>query len=475
MSFRSYFTIVGVSILCSSITAFVLYNYVQPTNQAFFPETYRSKAPAYTTNYSTIPTLHTGTDFVAASAQATPSVVFISTTGTAQRNNWFDWYFNGSAEQVISSGSGVIFSADGYIITNHHVIQRATKIEVIHQRNTYEATIVGSDPSSDLAVLKIEGRSLPAVRIAASSSVQIGEWVLAVGNPFNLTSTVTAGIVSAKGRNINVVHSQFPIESFIQTDAAINPGNSGGALVNSKGELIGINTAILSRTGSYAGYGFAVPSDIVVKIVQDLIQYGMVQKAFFGAEVVELSTSKSKELKNNDVNGVYIVQLLQQGAASESGLELNDVITHLDSKVISTRADFDEYIALKKPGDKIRVLYKRQGVQKETQVLLYNQEGSTGIIKKEVYNSASLNADFEVVPKVEREKLGISSGVKVLQVRPGLIARMGLSEGFIITSINRVPTTKAEEVEDILSKIKGRVLLEGIQQNGGKMMYQFYF
>lgn len=218
-------------------------------------------------------------DFVAASAQSTPSVVFIQTVGTGsyQNHSWFDWFFNGNS-QISSSGSGVIFSDNGYIITNNHVIEKADKIEVIHERRTYQAKVIGTDPSTDLAILKVEAEGLPAVKIGNSKNLQIGEWVLAVGNPFNLTSTVTAGIVSAKARNINVVNSQFPLESFIQTDAAINPGNSGGALVNSKGELVGINTAILSKTGSYTGYGFAVPVDIVVKVVKDLIKYGCVQK-----------------------------------------------------------------------------------------------------------------------------------------------------------------------------------------------------
>lgn len=415
------------------------------------------------------------TDFTYASAASTPSVVFISTIGSTQRNNWFDWYFNGNSEQVISSGSGVIFSSDGYIITNHHVIQRASKIEVIHQRNTYEAKLVGSDPSADLAVLKIEAKNLPAIKTSSSSNVQIGEWVLAVGNPFNLTSTVTAGIVSAKGRNINVVNSQFPIESFIQTDAAINPGNSGGALVNTKGELIGINTAILSRTGSYSGYGFAVPSDIVVKIVQDIIQYGAVQKAFFGADVVELNTNKVKELKAGDVNGVYIAQLLSDGAALKAGLQLNDIIIQLNDKKISSKGDFDEYIAYHKPGDKLKVIFKRNGDVQETTLLLTNQEGTTSIIKKEVYSSNTLNADFEVVPKVEKEKLNIENGVKIIHVRQGLISRLGLQEGFIMTHINRVPIQSANDIEDILTKVKGRVIIEGVQSNGSKMIYQYFF
>lgn len=471
MNKTSYLICVFVSFIAGSIPYFIFSN--QPSNEV----RYENSVQVIPANHLMESSIHSAvtSDFTYASSASTPSVVFISTIGSGQRNSWFDWYFNGNTEQVISSGSGVIFSSDGYIITNHHVIQRATKIEVIHQRNTYEAKLVGSDPSADLAVLKIEAKNLPAIKTTSSANVQIGEWVLAVGNPFNLTSTVTAGIISAKGRNINVVNSQFPIESFIQTDAAINPGNSGGALVNTKGELIGINTAILSRTGSYTGYGFAVPSDIVIKIVQDIIQYGAVQKAFFGADVVELNTNKVKELKAGDVNGVYISQLLTDGAAQKSGLQVNDVIIQLNDKPINSKGDFDEFIAYHKPGDKLKVVFKRYGELQEKTLLLTNQEGTTAIIKKDIYTSNSLNADFEIVPKVEKEKLNIENGVKLTHLRPGLMSRLGLQEGFIITHINRVPIQTANDIEDILTKVKGRVIIEGIQSNGSKMMYQFFF
>jgi Do/DeqQ family serine protease len=471
MNKTSFLICVIISFIAGSVPYFI---FTDSSKEAIY-NNHSINAIPVSTNIESSPNSSISSDLTYASSVSTPSVVFISTTGSTQRNSWFELYFNGNSEQVISSGSGVIFSSDGYIVTNHHVIQRATKIEVIHQRNTYEAKLIGSDPSADLAVLKIEDKNLPAIKTTSSSSVQIGEWVLAVGNPFNLTSTVTAGIVSAKGRNINVVNSQFPIESFIQTDAAINPGNSGGALVNTKGELIGINTAILSRTGSYTGYGFAVPSDIVVKIVQDIIQYGAVQKAFFGADVMELNTNKVKELKAGDVNGVYIVQLLPDGAAQKSGLQLNDVVIQLNDKKISSKGDFDEYIAYHKPGDKLKVIFKRNGDIQETTLLLTNQEGTTAIIKKEVYISNTLNADFEVVPKVEKEKLNIENGVKMTHVRPGLMSRLGLQEGFIITHINRVPIQSASDIEDILTKVKGRVIIEGVQSNGSKMIYQYFF
>ena len=269
---------------------------------------------------------HAPADFVAASQVAIPSVVYIKTI-SGQEESTIDFFFFGNPNQKqASSGSGVIFSANGYVVTNNHVVDNAETIEVVHQKRSYPAKVIGLDPSTDLALLKIDAKALPAIRVADSRKLSVGEWVLAVGNPFNLTSTVTAGIISAKGRNINLVSAQFPIESFLQTDAAINPGNSGGALVNTRGELVGINTAIFSRTGSYTGYGFAVPSDIVKKVVEDLIKYGTVQKAFFGADVTEVDSKIGEKLGLPDYAGVAITELAPDGPAARSGLKVNDII-----------------------------------------------------------------------------------------------------------------------------------------------------
>ena len=417
------------------------------------------------------------TDFTFASALSTPSVVYITTVSSNQNNtNWFDWYFNGGGNNFVAgSGSGVIFSKDGYIITNNHVIQRAEKIEVVHNKITYQAKIIGTDPSSDLAVLKIQAENLPAIAIGNSSIVKIGEWVLAVGNPFNLTSTVTAGIVSAKGRNINIVNSSFPIESFIQTDAAINPGNSGGALVNLKGELIGINTAILSKTGSYTGYGFSVPVDIVKKVVADLIKYGVVQKAFLGVEVNEINSTIAEQLKLSSLEGAYINYLQAGGAADKAGLLKNDIIIKLDDKVVDSRSDFDEYVAYKSPGDKIIITYKRNNTLKTTSVTLTNEEGNNEIVKHEVFSSKTLGADFSTISKVEKEKIGIQSGVRIVTVRNGLISRLGLQEGFIITAINRNLVSEPSEAARILENIRGQVIIEGISTAGSRSIYQYYF
>ncbi len=418
--------------------------------------------------------------FVEAAKASTPSVVYIKTTSRNQRSyTWFDMFFGGEGyeNKVLGSGSGVIFSKDGYIVTNNHVIAGASAIEVIHNKRTYKATVKGTDPSTDLALLKIEADNLPFIKIASSETVNVGDWVIAVGNPFNLTSTVTAGIVSAKGRNINILDSQFPIESFIQTDAAINPGNSGGALVNLKGELIGINTAILSKTGSYTGYGFAVPSDIVTKVVTDLKQYGQVQKAFAGVDVLEVTEEVYKELNLNDIAGVIITYVEPDGAADKAGLKRGDVILKVNGKSVNSKSFFDEQLSYFKPGDKITIQYSREGKIGEKQITLTNIDGTVSIVKREVYRAESIGAELEVVPKAERARLKIENGVRIAKINSnrGLIAQMGLEEGFIITSINNRMIEEPHELAEILERIRGRVIIKGVTKSGQKGYYSYYF
>ncbi len=415
-------------------------------------------------------------DFTEASQKSTASVVYIKNTSETSADTWFDWFFNDRVTQtVISSGSGVIYSPDGYIITNNHVVEDAVSLEVIYNKRNYEAKVVGTDPSTDIAVLKIDATNLPAIKMGSARDLKVGQWVLAVGNPFNLTSTVTAGIVSAKGRQINIVKSSFPIESFIQTDAAINPGNSGGALVNTKGELVGINTAILSKTGSYAGYGFAIPVDIVSKVVRDIIKYGEVQKAFFGADVADIDEDVAKQYNVNDYSGVLITNIQSDMAADKAGLKKGDIITAINGEPINSRGDFDEMISYYSPGDDIKVTYKRDNSPRQIDVMLTNSDGTTSIVKHEIYSSRELGADFEVVSKAEREALGISQGVKITKIRSGLIRNLELSEGFIITAINRYPIDDPKKLVDILSRIRGRVIIEGVDKDGTKGYYQYYF
>jgi serine protease Do len=470
---KSNLKVIVIAII-SGIAGAFLYNLFVPAKSYYINQTDNSSQIdlASITKYQDI---KLSEDFVAASAVSTQSVVFINTLSTQSTSNWFDMYFGGSTQQVQGSGSGVIYSSDGYIITNNHVIDKSTKIEVVHEKKTYQAKIIGTDPSTDLALLKIEAQNLPAVRLGASKDLRIGEWVLAVGNPFNLTSTVTAGIVSAKGRNINIVNSQFPIESFIQTDAAINPGNSGGALVNVKGELVGINTAILSKTGSYTGYGFAVPVDIVKKIVKDLIKYGEVQKPFMGADIQELNTAYAEKLKLDNLNGVVVTYVQKEGASDKMGLKKDDVILKLNDYDINSKGSFDEYLSYFSPGDKVKVVFKRDNKIQENYLTLTNREGTTEVLKRETYKSESLGADFETISKVEKEKLGIANGVRIVTVGNGLIRRLSLSEGFVIMSINKVAVSTPEEVVEILEKIRGRVIIEGITASGQRGYYSYYF
>lgn len=412
-------------------------------------------------------------DFVTASSVSTPCVVFIKTVSGVQNN--FDWFFFSTPGRQTGSGSGVIFSADGYIVTNNHVIDNAETIEVIHNKVTYKAKLIGTDPNSDIAVIKIEGKNMPFIKIADSKKVKVGEWVLAVGNPFNLTSTVTAGIVSAKGRNLNIVNSAFPIEAFIQTDAAINPGNSGGALVNLKGELIGINTAIYSKTGSYSGYGFAVPSDIVAKIVNDLIKFGDVQKAFLGADVVDLNSELAERYKLDNLQGVLVNSILAGGAAEKAGLQRGDVILKVNDVPIDSKANFDEEIAYQDPGSRVKITFKRDKQIQEALCLLTNREGTTEKIKREVFSSSRLGAELESVSKVEKDRFRIESGVRIVKVTGrGVIGQLGFEEGFIITSVNGKPCEVPADVEEYLGNARGKIVLEGINRQGSKSVYQYF-
>lgn len=415
--------------------------------------------------------------FVEASKLTTPSVVFIKNVSNVRYNSghWMDWFFEPRTSQQVSTGSGVFYTKDGYIITNNHVIDDADEIEVIHNKRTYKAELIGTDPSTDLAIIKLEGNDFPSIKLGRSESVQVGEWVLAVGNPFNLTSTVTAGIVSAKGRNINILRDKFPIESFIQTDAAINPGNSGGALVNVNGELIGINTAILSRTGSYAGYGFAIPVDIVKKVASDLINYGEVQKVFLGAEYIDIDSKIAQELEVNGLNGVIITHVQDNWASDKAGLKKGDIILAINDKLIDGKSDLEERLGYLYPGDEMNLKIKRGDKTIVKNVVLTNREGTTEVIKKVIYKSEPLKVTFEKVSKVEQNLLGIDGGVKVVEVGAGFFSKLDIPPSFIITEINNTPIESPEKLEEILVKIRGRVIISGINSRGKKVYYPYMF
>jgi serine protease Do len=417
--------------------------------------------------------------FIEASKISTPSVVFIKTESQQYQRSSSFWGFDfdpfGRIGKVASTGSGVIVTEDGYIITNHHVVKSADKIEVVlsNNRRTYIAKLVGADPSSDLALLKVEAKSLTPIKFRNSDDVEIGQWVLAVGNPFNLTSTVTAGIVSAKGRNINIVNNQFPIESFIQTDAAINPGNSGGALVDLSGYLVGVNTAIASKTGSYVGYGFAIPSNIVSKTIEDLKEYGEVQRGFAGVDVVDIDGEIEDKL--SVASGVLVKRLTNTNEEATTLLKAGDVITKIDGKVIDAKATFDERMAYLRPGDIVKLEVYRDGNPRDVDLTLVNKEGTTKLLKKESVVSEELGAEFEKISKLEKDAYRISNGVKVTNITNGKVRQMNIEEGFIFVKINGEPIDNVNVIVELLKEYKGQIRIEGIASSGSSQYLSFTF
>lgn len=409
-------------------------------------------------------------DFSLAATKSTPSVVYINSISQSGASySYWDLLFGGGGSQTqVSSGSGVIFTQDGYIVTNNHVIESAEKIEVLWNKKSYEAELVGTDPSTDLAVLKIKESGLPAITLGSSKALAVGEWVIAVGNPLSLSSTVTVGIVSAKGRRINIVDDKFPIESFIQTDAAINPGNSGGALVNKNGDLIGINTAIVSRTGSYTGYAFAVPIDIAKKVVEDLIKYGLAQKAIFGGEILEYDFQNAQKFgmptNVKEFKGVLLGDITKGSAAAKADLKEGDIITKINNVEINSKSTFEEELSYRYPGDKINISFLREGKASTVTVNLLNKNGDTGIIKRRIFSDATLGANLEAV----------DYGVKISKIKDGLFKQIGLPENYTIVLINRQRVNDPQDVIDFFNKYKGRVLLQGLNSSKQEVPLQFY-
>ncbi|MEM6967536.1 MAG: Do family serine endopeptidase [Bacteroidota bacterium] len=384
---------------------------------------------------------------------------------------------NRSPRVRMGTGSGVIISENGYIVTNNHVVADADDLEVtLHDNRTFKATVVGTDPSTDLAVIQIKGDGLPTLPLVNSDEVNVGEWVLAVGNPMGLNSTVTAGIVSAKGRNINILKEQFAVESFIQTDAAINPGNSGGALVNLDGGLVGINTAIASPTGSYSGYGFAVPSNIVNKIVEDLLQYSSVQRGVLGIMIrsVDGNFAKEKDLKLN--SGVYVDSLFENSAAGTAGIKKGDVIVEVEGRKIKSSPELQEMVARHRPGDEVELVVNRTGKEIKFEVMLNDRDGGKTTAEKEHKETLSiLGADLENVKSEIARKLEIDGGIKVAKLYAGKLRKYtDVQEGFIITKVDGQKVTTVDELMNILKNKQGGVMLEGVYEEiPGTYYYAF--
>jgi serine protease Do len=415
-------------------------------------------------------------DFTTAAEKVMPAVVNIKSTTeyrtqtspseTDPFREFFGPRFQPGPSQ--SAGSGVIINENGYIVTNNHVVQDADVVEVtLYDNRSYKAEVIGTDPDTDIALVKIEEKGLPFLSFVNSDQAKVGEWVLAVGNPYNLSSTVTAGIISAKGRNINILGSgtaeggRTAIESFIQTDAAINPGNSGGALVELNGGLLGINTAIASPTGSYSGYGFAVPSNIVSKVVEDLIKFGTVQRGWLGVQIGTVNTEVAKEYDLSVKEGAYISGFAPYSAAKTAGIQEGDVVVKIDETPIRSSTTLTEYIGLHRPGDKVTVIVDRKGKQVSIPVVLKGKDGKEGVIKpEEKIGFASLGFDLEDVDVKVLKKLDINNGVRVRTLGNGKIARYtDMREGFIITKVDDTPVKSVKDVNEILKKKKAGELI----------------
>ncbi|MBI4946726.1 MAG: Do family serine endopeptidase [Bacteroidetes bacterium] len=449
--------------------------------QANVPNNY----PVKFTGFNGMVPEESSADFIKASEISLPAVVHVKTEYAPQRNQLYFYdpfhmwgQVQPNTQPQVGSGSGVIISGDGYIVTNNHVIKGADKVEVIlYDKRTYTAKVIGKDPSTDIALLKIEEKNLPYLLYANSDDVKVGEWVLAVGNPFNLTSTVTAGIVSAKARNINILEDDQsrdmnPVESYIQTDAAVNPGNSGGALVNTSGQLIGINSAIASNTGSYTGYSFAVPVNLAKKVVNDLIEFGKVQRAFLGVSIRDLDSKLIEEKKLADTKGVYVTGVSQSGSANEAGIEEGDIIMKVGEVAVNNVPELQEQIGHYRPGDKLAVVVKRNGAEKTFPVTLRSKTGDTMISKVNDNEVLSLlGANFESLSSSDMKRLGIDGGVKITSLEAGKLRSAGIKEGFIITSIDKKKVDSLDDVKSALENKEGGVLIEGVYTNGMKAYY----
>ncbi len=420
-------------------------------------------------------------DFTYAAEQTVHGVVHVrtkATVGYSASNPIMEFFYGPrygqqEREQTVQGyGSGVIISPDGYIITNNHVIDEAEEVDVkLNDNREFHADVVGRDPSTDIALLKVDAVNLPFVKYGNSDELKLGEWVLAVGNPFNLTSTVTAGIVSAKGRNLDILDDAYRIESFIQTDAALNMGNSGGALVNTKGLLVGITSAIYSPNGAYAGNSFAIPVSIVKKVVEDLKEFGEVQRGLMGVNINDVSPEKAKELNLDEVKGVLIIDVNKGGAAEAAGLKNDDVIIRFDDAAVASVGELQEQVGRHRPGDRITVTYVRNGKQNTASVVLKNISGNTDVVTRDNNPSQVFGARLETLGANDKREYNIDYGVKVTDVVAGRLSDLGIKKGVIILSVNGKRVKSAADVREVTSNEKNLTSIEGIQTNGTFFSY----
>ncbi len=485
---KKYVGFFSVAILSAILSVFLFKSFENKNSQTLRSEI-QTDTPykAYQSKF-TPATAVTGPDFRVAAQMSVDAVVHIRSQ-FVRKNAGYDDFFGSLRELIegrnrgrsqeyspyVGYGSGVIIAGDGYIVTNNHVVEGASKVEVtLNDKRLYEAKVIGTDPSTDLALIKIDETKLPYLIYGNSDELQIGEWVLAIGNPFNLTSTVTAGIVSAKARNINILGSSSAIESFIQTDAAVNRGNSGGALVNNDGYLIGINAAIASQTGAYEGYSFAIPVNIVKKVMDDLLSFGEVQRAYIGVSIRELTPDYAKEL-GVDPNGVYVTSVTESGGAALAGIKGGDIITSIEGITVNSTAQLLEVIGQHRPGDNLSLAVLRDGNQKVFKVLLQNENGTTGLVKaQENFNIEQFGATFGQIPENEKESLRLKNGLKIIEMSKGLLRNGGVREGFIILRINNISINSQKDIELALANANdGFLKVEGVYPDGMRIIYGF--
>lgn len=466
-----------VAALTGAIVSVGTYTYLEKKNGTPLEQVYT--APVKKVNYP-LAAPEGSVNFVAAASNSIHSVVHIRTkvmqSGMRSSNPFYQFFFDQGMQPQArqGSGSGVIISSDGYILTNNHVISKADEVEVtLNDKRSYTAQVLGADPNTDLALLKINEEELPYIPYGNSEEVEVGEWVLAVGNPFNLTSTVTAGIVSAKGRNIDILREEYAIESFIQTDAAVNPGNSGGALVNTRGELIGVNTAIASNTGSYAGYSFAVPVNIARKVVDDILEFGKVQRAFIGVSIRDLDGKLASEKGLRTTEGAYVNGLTNGGAAHDAGIREGDIIVAVDAVKVKNVPELQEKIGEYRPGDLVQVTVLRDEQLRRFDVELRNSDGSTELVTKEADVLIQLGAELVPLNETKLRELGVRSGLQVRNLSNGKLKGAGVKENFIITRIDRKPVQSPKDVMIALNKKEGGVLIEGVYPSGLTAYYGF--
>jgi len=420
-------------------------------------------------------------DLTFAAEQTVHTVVHVRTSATYSNRNIspiMEWFYGDSyrdtKREVKGYGSGVIITSDGYIITNNHVIENAEKITVkLNDNREFEAKVVGTDPSTDIALLKVKGENLPYIKYGDSDQLRLGEWVLAVGNPFNLTSTVTAGIVSAKGRNLGISDDNYKIESFIQTDAAVNVGNSGGALVNTSGQLVGVTSAIITPNNGYAGNSFAIPVNIVKKVVEDLKQYGEVQRAIIGVSIDEVTPEIADKSGMKEIKGAYISGVAEKGAADEAGLKVKDVITRVNNVPVNSVAEFQEQVGKFRPGDQTSITYIRDGKENTVPITMKNIDNSTAIIAAGAGSGVVFGSRLEPVSSADRKTFNIDYGLKVMEVGDGRLKDLGIRKGYIILTINGKKVKTTADARQFTDEEQTLTAIEGVQSNGTYFSYQF--